>query len=98
MVEKTAEILVLVVGAQMREVVVLVLRVVGMVFVLLLLDADRVLGLVEEGLVGVGGVLLAGDLVRGGLRGRLLGVGDGVTGRELVGVAEGKVEGRGGER
>lgn len=83
MVEKTAEILVLVVGAQMREVVVLVLRVVGMVFVLLLLDADRVLGLVEEGLVRVG-ILLAGDLVRGGLGGGLLGVGDGVTGEGVL--------------
>ena len=59
----------------------------------LLLHADGVLGLVEEGLVAGGGrgagrrgmgVLLARDLVGGGLGGGLLGVRDGVAGRKDV--------------
>lgn len=58
--------------------------------ILLLVQADGVLGLVEDGLVtgggGAGGggvgVLLAGELVGGGLGGGLLRVRDGVAVRE----------------
>lgn len=60
-------------------VLVLMVRVVGMVLVLLFVHADGVLGLVEQGLVVLGGVLLTRDLVGGGLGGRLVGVRDGVT-------------------
>ena len=58
--------------------------------VLLLVRTDQVLGLVKQRLVGGAGgsgtgvgVLLARDLVGGGLGGRLVGVGDDVTMRRV---------------
>jgi hypothetical protein len=81
-----------------REEVVVVLVLVVLVGVtrevLLLFDTDQVLGLVKQRLVGGAGgsgtggsgtgmgVLLARELVGGGLGGRLVGVGDGVTVRK----------------
>ena len=65
-------------------VLMLMVRVVGMVLALLLVHADGVLGLVEQGLVVLVDVLLTGDLVGGGLRGRLVGVRDSVAARRLA--------------
>jgi len=92
-VNRSRDLVVMVMVVREEVVVILVLVVlVGVTReVLLLVRTDQVLGLVKQRLVGGAGggaggagvgVLLARELVGGGLGGRLVGVGDHVTVRE----------------